>query len=91
MSAVSGMAPSGASGINNSGQIVGQCGDILIAEVFACVVANGTVTALPQPNLGCLTAVAINNSGQVLGNCYQYDNTLAWATTSLRPRSTTAA
>jgi probable HAF family extracellular repeat protein len=77
MTQVSGMAPDGAHGINNSVQIAGQCGDIVSPQVFACVVANGTATALPEPNLQCSTAVAINKSGQVLGNCYQGDNTLA--------------
>jgi probable HAF family extracellular repeat protein len=85
MTAVSGMAPDGARAINDSGQIAGQCGDIISPEVFACVVANGTVTALPEPNLGCFSAIAINNSGQVLGNCYQYDNTLAVVWTNDSP------
>jgi probable HAF family extracellular repeat protein len=85
MSSVSGMAPSGARGINDSGQIAGQCGDIVSPEVFACVVANGIVTALPEPNLGCFWAIAINNSGQVLGNCYQYDKTLAVVWTKNSP------
>ena len=77
MAAVSGMAPSGARGINDSGQVAGECGDIVSPEVFACVVTGSSVTTLPEPNLGCFTAIAINNSGQVLANCYQYDNTLA--------------
>jgi len=85
MTAVSGMAPSGAQGINDSGQIAGQCGDIVSPQVFACVVASGTVTALPEPNLGCFSAIGINNSGQVLGNCYQYDNTLAVVWTNDSP------
>ena len=77
MSVVSGMAPSGARGVNDSGQVAGECGDIVSPEVFACVVAGGSVTTLPEPNLGCFTAIAISNDGQVLANCYQYDNTLA--------------
>jgi len=31
---------------------------VVSPEIFACVVANGTVTALPEPNLRCLTANA---------------------------------
>jgi probable HAF family extracellular repeat protein len=85
MTAVSGMAPSGARGINDSGEIAGQCGDIVSPEVFACVVSKGTVTALPELNLGCFSAIAINNSGQVLANCYQYDNTLAVVWTNDSP------
>jgi probable HAF family extracellular repeat protein len=86
MTQVSGMAPNGAQGINDSGQIAGQCGDIVSPQVFACVVANnGSVTALPEPNLTCLTAVAINKGGQVLGNCYQADNTLAVVWTNDSP------
>jgi probable HAF family extracellular repeat protein len=77
MTAVNGMGPVGAKGINDSGQIAGQCGYVVSPEVFACVVHNGTETVLPEPNLYCPYAVAINNSGQALGNCYQYDNTLA--------------
>jgi probable HAF family extracellular repeat protein len=84
MAAVSGMAPSGAQAINDSGQIAGRCGYIVSPEIFACVVASGTETALPEPNLRCFTAVAINNSGQVLGECYQYDNrlTVVWTNDS---------
>jgi probable HAF family extracellular repeat protein len=85
MTAVSGMGPSGASGINDSGQIAGQCGYVVSPEVWACVVANGTETRLPEPNLGCFTALAINNSGQVLGECHQYDPTLAVVWTNDSP------
>jgi probable HAF family extracellular repeat protein len=85
MAAVSGMGPIGAQGINDSGQIAGQCGYVVSPEVFACVVHNGTETVLPEPNLYCPYAVAINNSGQVLGNCYQYDNTLAVVWTNDSP------
>jgi probable HAF family extracellular repeat protein len=86
MTQVSGMAPNGARGINDSVQIAGQCGDIVSPQVFACVVAaNGNVTVLPEPNLTCLTAVAINKGGQVLGNCYQGDNTLAVVWTNDSP------
>jgi probable HAF family extracellular repeat protein len=85
MTQVSGMAPGGANGINKAGEIAGRCGDIVSPQVFACVVAGGSVTALPEPNLTCETAVAINNSGQVLGNCYQADNTLAVVWTNDSP------
>src|SRR5262249_53351221 len=75
MTAVSGMGPIGAQGINDSAEIAGQCGYQVSPEVWACVVHNGE-TRLPEPNLYCPTAVAINNGGQVLGECYQYDNRL---------------
>ena len=75
-------APSEAFGINDSGQVVGQCRDPMFLQSYACVVSGGTITALPEsnPDIGCLriatipafnlpAAVAINNNGQVLGNC----------------------
>jgi probable HAF family extracellular repeat protein len=70
-------------GINDSGQIAGQCRDSMLLQSYACVVSsNGAITALPEsnPNIECLeintipgitpTAVAISNNGQVLGNCF---------------------
>jgi probable HAF family extracellular repeat protein len=76
-------APAVAYGINDSGQIVGQCRDSMLLQSYACVISsNGAITALPEsnPNIECLeintipgitpAAVAINNNGQVLGNCF---------------------
>ena len=65
-------------GINDSGQIAGQCNELPAnPEVFACVVSsNGTITALGDSipplgnsNLACSVAVAINNNGQALASC----------------------
>jgi probable HAF family extracellular repeat protein len=66
--ALSVMTKFGGAGINDSGQIAGQCNELPAnPEVYGCVVSNGTPTALPD----CLSgeAVAINNNGQVLGDC----------------------
>jgi len=76
-------APAVAYGINDSGQIVGQCRVTQLLQSFACVVSsNGAITALPEPNpsIECLeintipgitpAAVAINNNGRILGNCF---------------------
>jgi probable HAF family extracellular repeat protein len=77
-------APAFAYGINDSGQIVGQCRNSMLLQSYPCVVSsNGAVTALPEsnPNIECLyintispanipAAVAINTNGQVLGNCF---------------------
>src|SRR5215467_16350999 len=76
-------APAVAYGINDSGQIVGQCRNTQFLQSYACVVSsNGAITALPEsnPSVECLeintipgitpAAVAINNSGQILGNCF---------------------
>jgi probable HAF family extracellular repeat protein len=66
-------------GINDAGQIVGQCNELPAnPEVFACVVSsNGTTTQLGDSvpplgnsNLSCSEAVAINNNGQALANCH---------------------
>jgi probable HAF family extracellular repeat protein len=73
--ALSGMSQ--ALGINDSGQIAGECNELPAnPEVFACVVSsNGTITQLGDsvPPLGndiaCGEAVAINNNGQALANC----------------------
>jgi probable HAF family extracellular repeat protein len=59
-------------GINDSGRIVGQCGDVVAPEVFACVVSDGTDSALPDSVSG--VAVAINNKGEILGRNYDGDN-----------------
>jgi probable HAF family extracellular repeat protein len=76
-------APAVAYGINDSGQIVGQCRNTQLLQSYACVVSsNGAITALPEsnPSIECLeintipgitpAAVAINNNGQILGNCF---------------------
>jgi probable HAF family extracellular repeat protein len=62
-----------ATGINDSGQLVGSWGS---DPSHAWQYANGTVTELPEPgfataagSLGC-TAAAINNNGQIVGSCY---------------------
>lgn len=61
---------SGANGINDSGQVVGQWGTNEPAHAF--LYSNGTVTSLPQPGftggVGC-AASAINNTGQIAGTC----------------------
>src|SRR5215467_7960060 len=75
--------PAVAYGINDSGQIVGQCRNTMLLQSYACVVSsNGAITALPEsnPSIECLeintipgitpAAVAINNNGQILGNCF---------------------
>jgi probable HAF family extracellular repeat protein len=82
-------APTTVYGINDSGQIAGQCFDAVFIQSTACVVSNGTITALPEsnPNIECLyintippnipAAVAINNNGQVLGNCFESSGGIA--------------
>ncbi len=77
-------APTGPAGINNSGQIVGQCFDATLTQSTACVVSNGAITNLPSPEsnpaiectyintvpAGIPAAVAINNNGEILGDCF---------------------
>src|SRR5215468_5328275 len=77
-------APAEAYGINDSGQIAGQCRNSMFLQAFPCVVSsNGAITELPEsnPDIECLyintiigpnipAAVAINSNGQVLGNCF---------------------
>jgi hypothetical protein len=72
-------------GINDSGQIAGQCRNSMFLQAYPCVVSsNGAVTELQEsnPDIECLyintiiganvpAAVAINDNGQVLGNCFQ--------------------
>ena len=84
-------APAEAYGINDSGQIAGQCRNSMFLQGYACVVSsNGAITALPESNpaIECLyintiipanipAAVAINNNGQVLGNCFNSAGGLA--------------
>ena len=84
-------APAEAYGINDSGQIAGQCRNSMFLQGYACVVSsNGAITALPEsnPSIECLyintiipanipAAVAINNNGQVLGNCFDSAGGLA--------------
>jgi probable HAF family extracellular repeat protein len=60
-----------ARGINQSGEIAGQCGYVVAPEFNPCVVSNGIATILPDCANGI--AVAINNSGQVLGECGDND------------------
>jgi len=77
-------APAEAYGINDSGQIAGQCRNSMFLQAYPCEVSsNGAITELTDsnPNIECLyintiigpnlpAAVAINNNGQVLGNCF---------------------
>ncbi len=51
------------SGINDSGQIAGNCAS------GPCVLSNGTFTALPNPPGQNCSAGPINNNGDVLGGC----------------------
>jgi probable HAF family extracellular repeat protein len=90
-------APTTVYGINDSGQIVGQCFDAVFIQSTACVVSNGAITALPEsnPNIECLyintippnipAAVAINNNAQVLGNCLEGSGGLAVVWTNDTP------
>ena len=90
-------APTTVYGINDSGQIVGQCFDAVFIQTTACVVSNGTITNLPEsnPNIECLyintippnipAAVAINNNGQILGNCFESSGGLAIVWTNDTP------
>jgi probable HAF family extracellular repeat protein len=61
---------SGANGINDSGQVVGQYGTGSTQHAF--LYSNGTMTGLPEPGFtgpnGCV-ADAINNTGQIAGTC----------------------
>jgi probable HAF family extracellular repeat protein len=69
MTALSGIAPAG---INDSGQIVGNCGPDPATGSFdqPCVLTNGKFTTLVgPPNLPDCSAGAINNNDQVLGGC----------------------
>jgi probable HAF family extracellular repeat protein len=72
---VGGLAPlagsiSVATGINDSGQVVGAWGTNASARPF--LYSNGTVTALPEPGdftaSGC-AAEGINDNGQIAGIC----------------------
>ena len=85
-------------GINDSGQIVGQCRNSMFLQSYACVVSSsGAINALPEsdPNIECLyintippnipAAVAINNNGQVLGNCFDSAGGLAVVWTNDTP------
>jgi len=92
-------APAEAYGINDSGQIAGQCRNSMFLQGYACVVSsNGAITALPEsnPTIECLyintiipanipAAVAINNNGQVLGNCFNGAGGLAVVWTNDTP------
>src|SRR5215471_15632778 len=91
--------PAEAYGINDSGQIAGQCRNPMFLQGYTCVVSsNGAITALPEsnPSIECLdintiipanipAAVAINNNGQVLGNCFGGGGELAVVWTSDTP------
>ena len=91
-------APAVVYGINDSGQLVGQCRNSMLLQSYTCVVgSNGAVTALTEsdPNIECLyintipagipAAVAINNNGQVLGNCFDSAGGLAVVWTNGTP------
>jgi len=92
-------APAEVDGINNSGQIAGQCRNSTLLQGYPCVVSsNGAVTELPESNpaIECLyintiipanlpAAVAINNNGQVLGNCFDSSLGLAIVWTNDTP------
>ena len=90
--------PAFAYGINDSGQIAGQCRNSMFLQAYPCVVGtNGAVTELTEsnPNIECLyintippaipAAVAINNNGQVLGNCFNSAGGLAVVWTNDTP------
>src|SRR5215467_7024072 len=91
--------PAEAYGINDSGQIAGQCRNSMFLQGYACVVSgNGAITALPEsnPSIECLeintiiapnipAAVAINNNGQALGNCFDSAGGLAVVWTNDTP------
>jgi probable HAF family extracellular repeat protein len=70
-----------ATGINDSGQVVGSWGNATTgSQPF--LDSNGTITGLHEPgfaatsNLGC-QADAINNNAQVAGTCWGYNRKLA--------------
>jgi len=91
--------PAEAYGINDSGQIAGQCRNPMFLQGYTCVVSsNGAITALTEsnPNIECLeintiiapnipAAVAINNNGQALGNCIGGSGQLAVVWTNDTP------
>jgi len=92
-------APAFAYGINDSGQIAGQCRNSMFLQAYPCMVSsNGAITELTEsnPDIECLyintiiganipAAVAINNNGQVLGNCFQSSGGLAVVWTNDTP------
>jgi hypothetical protein len=67
-------------GINNSGQIVGNYGNNYVNGVYsvsthAFTYSNGVFTTIDDPNASETTAYSINNNGQIVGtlhNGYQY-------------------
>jgi len=92
-------APAFAYGINDSGQIAGQCRNSMFLQAYPCVVgSNGAITALQEsnPDIECLyintiigpnipAAVAINNNGQILGNCFNSAGGIALVWTNDTP------
>ena len=64
---------SSATGINDSGQVVGWWG--FNPGRHAWLYSNGTITDLPEPSFATATgatgcaAIAINNNGQIVGTC----------------------
>jgi probable HAF family extracellular repeat protein len=70
-----------ATGINDSGQVVGSWSNVTTgSQPF--LDSNGTITDLPEPgfvatsNLGC-QADAINNNAQIAGTCWGWNSKLA--------------
>ena len=67
---LAGSAGSWATGINDSGQVVGRYGTGDVEHAFSY--SNGTMTGLPEPSFtngtGC-EAMSINNTGQIGGVC----------------------
>ena len=70
-----------ATGINDSGQVVGSWSNVTTgSQPF--LDSNGTITDLPEPgfvatsNLGC-QADAVNNNAQIAGTCWGYNSKLS--------------
>jgi hypothetical protein len=63
-------------GINDSGQVVGQCRNSMLLQSYACAVSsNGAITALPESNPSIegsgyqiQNATGINDTGQIIAN-----------------------
>lgn len=66
-------------GINNSGQIVGNYGNNYVNGVYsvsthAFTYSNGVFTTIDDPNSDWTTASSINNNGQIVGTTSTYNN-----------------
>ena len=66
-------------GINNSGQIVGNYGNNYVNGVYsvsthAFTYSNGVFTTIDHPNASHTTAYSINNNGQIVGTINSYSN-----------------